>query len=64
MTIGEIVEVLIYIRDMSVVLRSDKDALADACNILDELPGDWKAEEARVMLRWLRDHSRMVRKEE
>ena len=51
MTIGEIVEAMIYIRDRSVVLRSDKDALADVCNILDELPSDWTAEEARALIR-------------
>lgn len=51
MTIGEVIEAMVYIRDRSVVLRSDKDALADACNILDELPSDWTAEEARTLIR-------------
>ena len=61
MTIGEVIEAMIYIRDRSVVLRSDKDALADACNILDELPSDCTAEDARAMVRWLGRNSRVVR---
>ena len=63
MTIGEIVEALIYIRDRSVVLRSDRDALAKACNILDELPGDWTAEQARTLIRSAQDNACMAVRE-
>ena len=54
MKIGELVETIIRIRD-EVSCWENKDALADACNILDELPSSFNVEDAREFIRQARE---------
>ena len=50
MKIGEIVETLISIRDWYKLTETERDALADACNVLDRLPGFAEAYDVEIWL--------------
>lgn len=50
MNIGELVETLIRIRD-DLPCWEDRDAMADACNILNELPSGHDVKTAREFIR-------------
>jgi len=51
MTIGEIVEILIRLRDDIQLDERTDEAVCAACNILDELPGTLTDQEIREILR-------------
>lgn len=55
MIIGEIVEILIQMRDNMVLDRGTDEAVCAACNILDELP---RLEEAEIVREQLRERKK------
>lgn len=51
MKIGEIVEILIRLRDRHDLTRTEDDAVCAACNTLDRLPNMMEEETAKATLR-------------
>lgn len=50
MIVGEVVEILIVMRDRTRLSQREDDAVCDACNILDKLPRLMEVEDVRTAL--------------
>lgn len=57
MVIGEIVEILIQLKDRQEVLSREEQALIQACDLLDQLPRMAEATEYKVCQQPFRDFS-------
>ena len=55
MIVGEVVEILIQMRDNMVLDRRTDEAVCAACNILDELP---RLEEAEIVREQLKERKK------
>lgn len=53
MTIGELVEILICLRDRYELREREDEAVCNACNILDQFPRMMDACETSQELKWL-----------
>lgn len=54
MTMGELVEILIYMRNKHDLSKSEDDAVCNACNILDQFPRMVDANETLQELKGLK----------